>query len=108
MSSFSHQDYTRKWINNIPNTILFSIDYRLAPENPFPDGLDDCWQVYLWIIHFAPIYLKTNLENIILTGDSAGGNLAMALTIRAIEMGVRIPDKIVLQYPALNLNINEY
>jgi len=52
--------------------------------------------VYLWIIHFAPIYLKINLQNIILTGDSAGGNLAMALTIRAIEMGVRIPDKIVL------------
>lgn len=71
----------------MPNTLAFSIDYRLAPEHPFPQALDDCWQTYLWIIHFAKFYFQTELSNIILTGDSAGGNLALGIVIRAIETG---------------------
>ena len=42
MSSGSHQIYTRRWANTL-NVPIFSIDYKLAPENPFPKGLNDCW-----------------------------------------------------------------
>ncbi|CAD8063315.1 unnamed protein product [Paramecium primaurelia] len=105
MSSFSHQSYTRKWVNQLSNTVVFSIDYRLAPENPFPLALDDCWQYYMWIIHFSSAYFNICPKNIILIGDSAGGNLALGILIRSIETNQRIPDKIILQYPAVNLNL---
>ena len=36
-SSFSHQNYTRIWANSLPNAAVFSVDYRLAPKNRFPD-----------------------------------------------------------------------
>ena len=45
---------------------------------------------------------------IILVGDSAGGNLVAALTNMLIKFGLRAPDGLVLVYPALNLNFNNY
>ena len=52
MSSFSHSTYLRKWANKTGVPII-SIDYRLAPESKYPEGLDDCWQAYYWIINHA-------------------------------------------------------
>jgi hormone-sensitive lipase len=53
-------------------------------------------------------YIDVTPKKIILTGDSAGGNLVAALTCLLIKQGLRVPDGIVLTYPALNLNYNNY
>ena len=52
MSSSSHQNYTRKWAK-ITGCPIFSVDYRLSPEYAFPDALNDCWQVYYWLVNHA-------------------------------------------------------
>ena len=50
MSSFQHSNYTRQWANMMreDNVVVFSVDYRLAPEAPFPGPLDDCIDAIRW------------------------------------------------------------
>jgi hormone-sensitive lipase len=98
MSSFSHQSYLRTWANKLPVPI-FSIDYRLSPEFPFPAALDDIWQLYTWIVNYAESSLNIIPNKIVLVGDSAGGNLISALALKAIEANFRIPDALLLIYP---------
>ena len=81
MSPDSHSYYCRVWANQL-NIPVFSIDYRLAPAHPFPAANDDVWQVYHWIAKYAKRHLGLNVTKIILAGDSAGGNLALGLTLR--------------------------
>ncbi|CAD8149587.1 unnamed protein product [Paramecium octaurelia] len=107
MSSRSHQTYTRKWANNM-KVPIFSIDYKMAPDHPYPAGLDDCWQAYMFIITFIHKYFNIVPSKVVLVGDSAGGNLVAALTIQAIKAGVRVPDGILLAYPALSLDIKTF
>ncbi len=47
--SAAHQSYTRLWANEV-NVPVFSVDYRLAPGNPYPDPVNDCYQAYVWIV----------------------------------------------------------
>jgi hormone-sensitive lipase len=103
MSSGSHQSYTRQWANILKKTV-FSVDYRLAPTHPFPAAVDDCWQAYNWILDNSLNALGISPSKVILVGDSAGGNLALAVTYRAIKLGYRVPDGLVLAYPAMNVN----
>lgn len=49
MDSASHQSYTRQWANKL-KVPIFSVDYRLAPAYPFPAGINDCFQAYVWIV----------------------------------------------------------
>ena len=79
MSSFIHQTYTRIWANNL-NVPIVSVDYGKAPDRPFPEGLYDCLEAYMWTVNtFAQVY-EVQPVKIILVGDSAGGNLVAALT----------------------------
>lgn len=100
-SPFSHQNYTRAWVNEL-DVPVFSIEYRLAPKNKFPDGLDDVWQAYTWIVKYAHRYLGIVPHKIVLAGDSAGGNFIIGICIKAISCGFRVPDGLLLVYPAVN------
>jgi len=107
MSSTSHQSYTRQWANILKKPV-FSIDYRLAPEHPYPAALDDCWQAYNWILDHAEDVLGIKPEKIIITGDSAGGNLALGVSALAVKCGRKVPDGIFMAYPALRLEAKAF
>jgi len=100
MSSYTHRIYVNKWVQTL-NLIHFSIDYRLAPYNKYPDALDDVWQAYLWITTYAEKVLGIKNQKVILVGDSAGANLCLALTLRLVRAGLKAPHACVLIYPAL-------
>ncbi|EGR32534.1 hypothetical protein IMG5_079040, partial [Ichthyophthirius multifiliis] len=107
MSSRCHQTYTRQWANKL-NIPIFSIDYKKAPKYPYPEALNDCWQAYNWILNYVQKCFNIKPINIVLVGDSAGGNLITSLTLRCIKSGVRYPDGLLLCYPALNLNMKTF
>ena len=78
---------------------VVSVDYQLAPEHRFPAALEDCYTVA------REIYLNTELLNvpqnkITLVGDSAGGNLAAAVSLMARDRGEFMPERQILIYPA--------
>lgn len=106
MSSGSHQNYTRIWANET-GVPVFSIDYRLSPKWHFPAALNDVWQVYYFLVERGCLELGINRgrppKKIVVVGDSAGGNLAAAVTVMAITRKYRIPDGVILAYPGLNL-----
>jgi hormone-sensitive lipase len=98
-SSFSHQTYTRKWVqvNRVP---VISIDYCKPPMHPYPAPLDDCWQTYNWLLYESHKYYCLRPDKkIILAGDSAGGNLILSLTNLIILMGAPLPNYLLPFYP---------
>lgn len=86
--------------------IVVSVDYRLAPENPFPKGLEDCYYVAKEIFK-QPYILNCKKEDITLIGDSAGGNLAAVVSLLARDRGDFYPKKQILIYPATNYDHSE-
>ncbi|MFE6925352.1 alpha/beta hydrolase [Nocardia sp. NPDC057663] len=80
---------------------VVSLDYRLAPENPYPAALEDCIDAYTWLTRSAP-ELGIDPDRIAVGGDSAGGNLAAALCLHRREEGSALPVAQVLAYPAVD------
>ncbi|EEQ84978.1 triacylglycerol lipase [Blastomyces dermatitidis ER-3] len=64
--------------------VVITVDYRLAPENPFPAAVHDCWEALLWALAEGGKHLNLNTSRIGVGGSSAGGNLAAVMTHRAV------------------------
>ncbi|KAI1439082.1 alpha/beta-hydrolase [Xylaria sp. CBS 124048] len=102
---------------------VLSLDYRKAPEYPYPYALNECFDVYTTIIKSKGRCVGMSgceVPRVVVTGDSAGGNLATAMTLMVIETIVNkrlsgavrqelpTPSGLVLLYPALDMNIGNW
>ena len=90
---------------NQAHCCVIAIDYRLAPEYPFPAGLDDCVAAYKAIVGDAAA-LKIDPGRIAVGGDSAGGNFAAALALMGRAGTVPPPIQQTLIYPVVDLDQN--
>ena len=86
--------------------IVVLIDYRLAPEHPFPTGLEDCYAAAREVLRDNNI-LSFPKNAITLIGDSAGGNLAAAVSLMLRDNGDIAPNKQILIYPPTHYDHSE-
>lgn len=121
MTPRHHDDKLLAWSGKTGLPVL-SLDYRKAPEYPYPYALNEAYDVYHTLVdtkgrciglegHFPP--------RIVVTGDSAGANYAVGLTLMILqsagmdrrlqdEANLPLPEGLVLIYPALDLNIGNW
>ncbi len=81
---------------------VLSIDYRLAPENRFPAGLEDMLAAYRWALDNAPRFGAPSSRAAV-GGDSMGGNFAAVVAQETKRLGERAPELQLLIYPALDV-----
>nr|WP_302577474.1 alpha/beta hydrolase [Anaerobutyricum hallii] len=77
---------------------VLSVDYRVAPEDPYPAALEDAYAAYQWLLEMG-----CRGSQIIVVGDSAGGGLALALCLYLKDKGEPLPKKLVLMSPWTDL-----
>ncbi len=99
-SSTSHRHLSSR-MARLSGMNCLSVDYRLAPENPFPAAVDDAVAAYQWLQGQG-----ISASNIALAGDSAGGGLAVALMLRARDEGMSLPGAAVLLCPWTDMACN--
>jgi acetyl esterase/lipase len=101
MGSIETDDANAAFLSLTLDCLIVSIDYRLAPEHPFPAALDDCADVSTWV--FAnTTELRISPDKIVLYGGSAGGGLAIALGLRMRDKGLKQFALICAPYPMID------
>lgn len=85
--------------------VVVSVEYRKGPEFKYPTAHNDSYAAYLWVIQNAAT-LNINPGKIAVAGESAGGNLAAAVSIMARDNGAPLPIHQLLVYPIANNDIN--
>ncbi len=122
MDPRKHDDKLFAWAGKTGIPIL-SLDYRKAPEYPYPYAINECYDVYHSLIatcgHCIGLSGKTE-PKIIMSGDSAGGNLAVGVALMILQSGstdsrrwhgekvLPPPEGMILIYPALDMNIGNW
>jgi acetyl esterase len=97
----SHDDQARL-ICRDGGMVVVSLDYRLAPEHPFPAGFEDCLAATKWVADNVA-ELGGDADRILVGGDSAGGNLSAAVALAVRETGPRLAAQFLI-YPGVDFD----
>ena len=121
MNPRHHDDKLMAWSAKTGLPVL-SLDYRKAPEHPYPFALNECYDVYHTLVATLGRCIGltgTSPVRIVLTGDSAGANYAVGLVLTILQSAgndrrfqdgesLPLPEGLILVYPALDLNIGNW
>jgi acetyl esterase/lipase len=88
-------------LSNLTDAVVVSVAYRQGPEHKFPTAHNDSYAAYVWTVKNASS-IKADSSRIAVVGESAGGNLAAAVSMMARDKGFKIPLHQVLVYPIAN------
>ncbi len=88
------------WVTD-PGLVIVSVEYRLAPEHPYPAGVQDCYAGLAWTAEHAA-ELRIDPDRLIIGGGSAGGGLAAACALMARDLGGPALLAQMLIYPMLD------
>jgi epsilon-lactone hydrolase len=84
------------------NATVHAVDYRLAPESPFPAAYDDCVSAYTYLVGDGGV----DPGSLSVLGDSAGGNLALAVTVAARDRRLPLPARVAMISPFADLTFS--
>lgn len=101
VGSLETHDGTARAITNTADCVVVSVDYRLAPEHPFPAAVVDAFAATQWVSEYGE-RLGIDTSRIAVAGDSAGGNLAAVVSLMARDQGGPELVHQALVYPAVN------
>ncbi|KAJ6199555.1 hormone-sensitive lipase, partial [Bipolaris maydis] len=122
MDPRNHDDKLMGWAGKTGLPVL-SLDYKKAPEHPYPYALNECYDVYHMIMASRGTCMGLSGEvepKVVVCGDSAGGNLAVGMVLMVLQSGstetrrwqgeraLPPPVGVVLVYPALDMNIGNW
>ena len=99
-------DTTARNLANASGCAVLAVDYRLAPEHPFPAAFDDARTASRWAFEH-PAHVGVRPGPIGLVGGSAGGNLAAAVALQAVRSGIEI-GALALVYPVLDMQWGDH
>ncbi|MDB5281740.1 MAG: hypothetical protein JWO06_815 [Bacteroidota bacterium] len=99
----SHDNVCRR-LCRMNNCIVVAVDYRLAPEHTYPAAHDDAFTAIKWVMKNIENY-GGNPEEIILAGDSAGGNLSACMAHRCKAQGIKLKGQVLI-YPWIDGKLN--
>lgn len=101
LGDLDHSDTLCRFLARETEYLVANVDYRLAPEHPYPVAAEDCLAAFQWLAGTGTT-LGVDGARVAVAGGSAGGNLAAAVTLMARDRGLRRPAAQVLAYPVLD------
>ena len=104
LGDFDTAEYNCRSLANDVGCVVVSVDYRLAPETAFPGAIDDCFCATTWV-HKHAGELGIDATKIAVGGDSAGGNLAACVALRAGHKHLPIVFQFLL-YPVIDADFD--
>lgn len=105
----THDEVCRR-LAAISGLAVVSVDYRLAPEHPFPAAVEDSWSALRWVSDHRQAVTGRADARIAVCGDSAGGNLSAVMALMARdkpEMGVAVSAQLLV-YPSVDMTAEDY